>query len=188
MTFDEFMAKMAVVYGQPKTSDKTEWFDTYEQVIGQFDDYQPGFNRITTSREYSSWPTPAECRKALLGAIGKVEGLPAVPAKTDQKFTPAEPRIYIRPSDGSNWRAWLAHMSEAERRRAEVAQEIVVTARWPEHGRLLRIETGAYEHDLKSGFSRSGPECQADVELRMRVDDFVRSGVREMRSRGDSNA
>lgn len=75
MTFEQFMARLEVVYGPPKTNDLAAFVEIYREMIGNFtaDVYSRGFKLVAARHTHKSWPIPKLCLDALKDAARELE-------------------------------------------------------------------------------------------------------------------
>lgn len=78
MTRDEFLARLAITFGQPDTADEALFIENYEAVIGKTSPrvLDVAFSIIRDEQEFKTWPMPAVVRKAINSASERVYGPP----------------------------------------------------------------------------------------------------------------
>lgn len=133
----KFLERMVRVYGPPtETKDVTGFLTEYQNALEGFSDetLMRAADRIFRDRKYKSWPSIAECLDAANGAVKVEKATSSAPTR------PATPMFILkRDVDRLQWPAWMSAISDKDREHAEQTGVIVVTARWPENGQLLKV-------------------------------------------------
>lgn len=85
MTRDEFLARLAITFGQPDTADEALFIENYEAVIGITAPrvLDVAFSIIRDEHEFRTWPMPAVVKRAIASAALRVHG-PARPNEPEQ--------------------------------------------------------------------------------------------------------
>lgn len=70
-----FLEKFLLLYGEPKTTDVGAFFAEYQRALKGYtaQALEAGANKLIDAHTFKSWPTIAECRKAIESAMPRAQ-------------------------------------------------------------------------------------------------------------------